>query len=88
MGRIAMLFWSIWHHRNNVVWNDNPSLLNQVRRIAYDAWNDWFVIHHSKNEGDYDSAPPTSGRWEKPRIGWVKYNVDVAFFMEARATTM
>ncbi|MCI40159.1 replication protein A 70 kDa dna-binding subunit, partial [Trifolium medium] len=37
IGRVATLFWSIWHHRNDVVWNDSPKIPNQVGRIAYNA---------------------------------------------------
>jgi hypothetical protein len=46
---------------------------------TYGAWNDWLVVHHLKNEENYDSTPPTLGRWEKYRIGWVKCNVDAVF---------
>ncbi|PNX97137.1 hypothetical protein L195_g020360, partial [Trifolium pratense] len=53
MGRVTMLFWSIWQHRNGVVWNDSLSLPNQVVRIAYEAWNDWFVVHHLKHDENY-----------------------------------
>jgi hypothetical protein len=43
-------FLSIWHHQNDVVWNDSPSLPNQVRRIAHFAWKDWFDVHHLKHD--------------------------------------
>ncbi|XP_045802711.1 uncharacterized protein LOC123896357 [Trifolium pratense] len=88
MGRVATLLWSIWQHRNDVVWNDSPSLPNQVERIAYDAWNDWFAVHHLKHDENYIFAPPTTDRWEKPHICWVKCNVDAAFFVETRVVTM
>jgi hypothetical protein len=41
-----------------------------------------------KQDENYNFAPHTIGRWEKPHIGWVKCIVDVAFFVEARVTTM
>jgi hypothetical protein len=62
MGRIATLFWSIWHHRNDVVWNDNPSLPNQIGRMANDVWNDWFVVHHLRHDENYNLPPPTIDR--------------------------
>ncbi|KAK2367521.1 hypothetical protein QL285_080795 [Trifolium repens] len=83
-----LFFPSIWHHRNDVVWNDSPNLPNQIGRIAYDVWNDWFVVHHLKNEENYNFVPPTFGRWKKPHIGWVKCNIDAAVFVEARVTMM
>ncbi|PNX95459.1 replication protein A 70 kDa DNA-binding subunit [Trifolium pratense] len=62
MARVATLCWSIWHHRNDVVWTDSPILPNQVGRIVYDAWNDWFTVHHLKREENYIFAPPTTDR--------------------------
>ncbi|GAU38878.1 hypothetical protein TSUD_67410 [Trifolium subterraneum] len=87
MGRVAALCWSLWHHRNDVVWNNNRSLPNQVGRIAYNAWIDWFAVHHLKYDENHIPAQSTTDRWEKPRIGWVKCNVDAAFIGEARVTT-
>ncbi|MCI46061.1 hypothetical protein A2U01_0067301, partial [Trifolium medium] len=62
--RVATLLWSIWHHRNDVVWNDSPNLPNQVGRIAYNALNDWFVVHHLKHDENRIPTPPTTDRWE------------------------
>jgi hypothetical protein len=59
---IVTLFWSIWHHRNDVVWNDNPSLPNQIGRMANDVWNDWFVVHHLRHDENYNLPPPTIDR--------------------------
>jgi hypothetical protein len=57
--------------------------------MAYDVWNDWFAIHHLKHDESYKFLPPTTGRWEKSRIGWIKYNVDAAFFFsEVGVTTI
>jgi hypothetical protein len=38
--RVATLFWSIWHNRN-----DNVRRPSQVCRVAFDHWNEWFVVH-------------------------------------------
>jgi hypothetical protein len=65
------LFWSIWHHRNDVIWNDNPSLPNQI-----------------KHDENYNLPPPNIDRWEKPRFGWIKCNVDAAFFCDVGVTTI
>ncbi|MCI21745.1 hypothetical protein A2U01_0042915, partial [Trifolium medium] len=34
-----MLLWSIWHNRNDEVWNDNVQMPNQIGRHVFDAWN-------------------------------------------------
>ncbi|GAU35307.1 hypothetical protein TSUD_389320 [Trifolium subterraneum] len=66
VGRVAMLLWCIWQNRNDKLWNDNVQTPRQIGRYAFDAWNDWTT------EADLV-------RWEKPALGWVKCNVDVAF---------
>jgi hypothetical protein len=82
---LQCFFWSIWHHWNDIVWDDSSSLPNQVGRIAYDAWNDWFVVYHMKNEEDYYYALPTSSKWEKPRIDWMgKMYRWFCFFYESK----
>ncbi|GAU41340.1 hypothetical protein TSUD_179530 [Trifolium subterraneum] len=40
VGRVAMLLWSIWHNRNDKLWNDNVQTPRQIGRYAFDAWND------------------------------------------------
>ncbi|GAU49837.1 hypothetical protein TSUD_408060 [Trifolium subterraneum] len=40
IGRVATLFWSIRHNRNDKIWNDKVSRPSQI-----DRWNEWFVVH-------------------------------------------
>ncbi|PNX94258.1 ribonuclease H [Trifolium pratense] len=82
MGRVATLLWSIWHHQNDVVWNDNLTSPNHVGRISYNTWNDWFAVHHLNHDENHIPESPTTDRWEKPRIGWVKCNVDAALYVD------
>ncbi|GAU35928.1 hypothetical protein TSUD_69610 [Trifolium subterraneum] len=44
VGRVAMLLWSIWHNRNDKLWNDNVQMSRQIGRHAFDAWNDWTSV--------------------------------------------
>ncbi|GAU24203.1 hypothetical protein TSUD_23400 [Trifolium subterraneum] len=66
IGRVAMLFWSIWHNQNDKIWNDNVRNPSQVGRAAFDHWK----------------------RSEKPRVEWLKCNIDATFFVDLRRTTM
>jgi hypothetical protein len=43
--RVATSFWSIWHNCNDQIWNDNARMPSQVGRVAFDNWNEWFVVH-------------------------------------------
>ncbi|XP_045822100.1 uncharacterized protein LOC123914984 [Trifolium pratense] len=88
IGRVATLLWSIWHNRNDKIWNDNVSSPNQVGRAAFDHWNEWFAVHKLRSNDDHDVPVVSTNRWEKPRIGWLKCNVDATFFVGAGRTTM
>ncbi|CAJ2637965.1 unnamed protein product [Trifolium pratense] len=83
IGRVATLLWSIWHNRNDKIWNDNVRSPNQIGRAAFDHWNEWFAIHKLRSNDDHD-VPLVSTN----RIGWLKCNVDAAFFVGAGRTAM
>ena len=86
IGRVATLFWCIWHNRNDKIWNDKTP--SQIERHAFDAWNDWYSVH--KLQRDSVNMATDSGlcRWEKPDPGWVKCNVDVAFVTGSGKTSV
>ncbi|KAK2423550.1 hypothetical protein QL285_033999 [Trifolium repens] len=88
IGRVATLFWCIWHNRNDKIWNDNARLLSQVGRAAFDHWNEWFSVHKVRNTDDDHVPPLSTERWEKPRSEWLKCNVDASFFVNPERTTM
>ncbi|XP_045791665.1 uncharacterized protein LOC123886388 [Trifolium pratense] len=77
VGRVTMLLWSIWHNRNDKVWNDNVQMSSQIGRHAFDAWNDWYSVH--KLQYEFTTIP---------NPGWVKCNVDVAFVTGSGKTSM
>ncbi|PNX78462.1 hypothetical protein L195_g034440, partial [Trifolium pratense] len=59
IGRVASLFWSIWHNRNDKIWNDNVRTPSQVGRAAFDHWSEWFAVHKMRSPDDH-YAPPLS----------------------------
>ncbi|GAU49880.1 hypothetical protein TSUD_408190 [Trifolium subterraneum] len=77
--RVAMLLWCIWHNRNDKLWNDNVQMPRQIGRYAFDAWNDWYSVHKLQSNSVSGTTEADLVRWEKPALGWVKCNVDVAF---------
>ncbi|MCH89277.1 putative ribonuclease H protein, partial [Trifolium medium] len=79
IGRVAMLLWSIWHNRNDKIWNDNARSPNQIGRAAFGQWNEWIAVHKLRSNDDHDVPLVSTIRWEKPRIGWLKCNVDADF---------
>ncbi|GAU36575.1 hypothetical protein TSUD_362450 [Trifolium subterraneum] len=79
VGRVVMLLWCIWKNRNDKLWNDNVQTPRQIGRYAFDAWNDWYSVHKLQSNSESRTTEADLVRWEKPALGWVKCNVDVAF---------
>ncbi|GAU30919.1 hypothetical protein TSUD_143670 [Trifolium subterraneum] len=78
LGRVSSLFWCIWHNRNDKIWNDNVQSPSQVGRMAFAVWNEWFTVHQLRRQNFVPIEDPRPIRWEKPGVGWIKCNVDVA----------
>ncbi|GAU47118.1 hypothetical protein TSUD_98950 [Trifolium subterraneum] len=88
VGRVAMLLWCIWHNRNDKLWNDNVQMPRQIGRYAFDAWNDWYTVHHLQSNSVSGTTETDLVRWEKPPLGWVKCNVDAAFVSGSGKTSV
>ncbi|GAU49722.1 hypothetical protein TSUD_25900 [Trifolium subterraneum] len=88
VGRVAMLLWCIWHNRNDKLWNDNVQMPRQLGRYAFDAWNDWYSVHKLQSNSVSGTTEADLVRWEKPALGWVKCNIDVAFLPGSGRTSV
>ncbi|GAU28465.1 hypothetical protein TSUD_294680 [Trifolium subterraneum] len=88
IGRVAMLLWCIWHNRNDKLWNDNFQLPRQIGRYTFDAWNDWYSVHKLQSNSVSGTTEANQVRWEKPALGWVNCNVDVAFVSGSGRTSV
>ncbi|GAU36566.1 hypothetical protein TSUD_277720 [Trifolium subterraneum] len=88
VGRVAMLLWSIWHNRNDKLWNDNVQMPRQTGRHAFDAWNDWYSVHKLQSNNVSRTTEEDLVRWEKPALDWVKCNVDAAFVSGSGRTSV
>lgn len=76
-GRFVMLLWSLWRKRNLKIWEDKSEEVSQVIFRASSALDEWKLARSSLE----DLAPPFISHvaWETP-LGWLKCNVDAAFF--------
>ncbi|GAU19638.1 hypothetical protein TSUD_383330 [Trifolium subterraneum] len=86
--QVTMLLWCIWLNRNDKIWNDNVQMPNQIGRHVFDAWNEWYSVHKLQRNIVSMTIDLGVRRWEKPALGWVKCNVDVAFVTGSKKTSV
>ncbi|XP_045800393.1 uncharacterized protein LOC123894431 [Trifolium pratense] len=56
--------------------------------MAFVVWNEWFTVHQLQHHNVIPVEDPKPVRWEKPGVGWIKCNVDVAFVVRSGVTSM
>jgi hypothetical protein len=61
---------------------------SQVGLATFDHWNEWFAVHKLRSNDDHYVPLLSADRCEKPRLEWLMCNVDAAFFVNSRRTTM
>ncbi|MCI94318.1 hypothetical protein A2U01_0115616, partial [Trifolium medium] len=47
--------------------------------MPFVVWNEWFTVHQLQRHSVVPIEDHGPVRWEKLGVGWLKYNVDVAF---------
>jgi hypothetical protein len=85
VGKMAMLLWTIWHNRNNIVWNEIKVSARLVGMQAANMWNEWakmndLVTSPNNTAVSSHTTVPSLDQWQPPRQGYVKCNVDASFF--------
>jgi ribonuclease HI len=98
-GKMAMLLWSIWQNRNNMVWNNNKLNARQIGMQAAQAWNEWALVRgllddeQQQHAMQQQTAPvaqqiaaPHVYQWQPPFPGYLKCNVDASFYNAAGVT--
>ncbi|GAU26585.1 hypothetical protein TSUD_267000 [Trifolium subterraneum] len=63
-------------------------LPRQLGRYAFDAWNEWYSVHKLESNSVSGTTEADLVRSEKPALGWVKCNVDVAFLSGSGRTSV
>jgi ribonuclease HI len=79
-GRMAILIWTIWNNRNNLVWNEQRINARQVGFQAQHHWEEWHTICVVGRETDQQVHEVTNLTWQPPLHGILKCNVDASFF--------
>ncbi|XP_030503490.1 uncharacterized protein LOC115718807 [Cannabis sativa] len=80
----GMVCWSIWTHRNELVWNSKHPDAREVVAMAQLNYVDWFNVQ-KLNATDVSLSGPTAlpvEQWTTPDFPFVKVNVDGALFAD------
>ncbi|XVF51873.1 hypothetical protein PTKIN_Ptkin04bG0219100 [Pterospermum kingtungense] len=80
-GVLSMLLWSLWHHRNVVLWSNKLGTAISIVYAAKDLLCQWlaakqFGISESRLDQFHDEIPV----WNGPPSSFMKCNVDAASF--------
>ncbi|MCH85217.1 pentatricopeptide repeat-containing protein, partial [Trifolium medium] len=49
-GRVAVMIWILWNHRNNWLWNNEKMNASQLGGQAFQMWNDWFIAQNFQQD--------------------------------------
>ncbi|XP_074362809.1 uncharacterized protein LOC141718821 [Apium graveolens] len=79
---VVMVCWSMWHNRNEIVWNQRGGEGSEVCRSAKALLNQWQNAQDKSFDNFLGFMNQEDGkeRWEQPHEGTVKINVDAAIF--------
>lgn len=73
---LLITMWSIWHRRNDIIWNDGPRDPTSVVRRASSLFTDWKLSRNLSSPPSNPAEQIRSSSWTPPRIGFLKCNVD------------
>uniref|UniRef100_A0A803NVY9 Reverse transcriptase zinc-binding domain-containing protein n=1 Tax=Cannabis sativa TaxID=3483 RepID=A0A803NVY9_CANSA len=76
----AMILWSIWKHRNELVWNSNQQDSNEVLSVAKLNYVDWIDARNKLVVAAESCVVGGVDKWTAPDFLFVKVNVDGALF--------
>lgn len=77
---MCVVMWSIWNHRNAVVWNRRYKTCSQVINEASSTLFQWQQAQVSQDRQSACHAGEGMMVWHPPPLGWETCNVDAAFF--------
>uniref|UniRef100_A0A803QA54 AAA+ ATPase domain-containing protein n=1 Tax=Cannabis sativa TaxID=3483 RepID=A0A803QA54_CANSA len=84
--RIVVVCWAVWGARNNLVWNNNPFIFEDVVAFAFRYLNQWKAAQMSSDSSwPILMAADVGEQWTPPAGNNVKVNVDAAVFDDGRS---
>ncbi|WCJ44078.1 hypothetical protein M5689_024770 [Euphorbia peplus] len=77
--KVALLCWSLWNNRNNVVWNRKSSLAGVIMQAVKSLFEAWKAAQVGGSVVVQSAVQPYVV-WVRPPPGMLKMNVDAALF--------
>ncbi|EEF34866.1 conserved hypothetical protein [Ricinus communis] len=73
-----MICWSIWSSRNELIWEGKRKGNSQILQGELNLFTNWLAATETYQPSSATSSPLLP--WQKPQLGYLKYNVDAATF--------
>ncbi|XP_055961825.1 uncharacterized protein LOC130015527 [Mercurialis annua] len=85
---IAMVCWSLWLNKNNIVWKKVAGSVDSIIASAVNQFSPWNVSHMHDEDLRLVELLKEYGHvtWLPPREGWLKVNCDAACFSNNHET--
>jgi ribonuclease HI len=88
--KAAVLVWFLWQHRNNIVWNESTTTLQQIGAQACNYWMQWTecndLFRAQQQHDNQHTADTAVLQSQQPSPSYLKCNVDASFYNMAGAT--
>ncbi|XP_045810275.1 uncharacterized protein LOC123904688 [Trifolium pratense] len=78
--RMALLMWTLWKNRNNLVWKEYRVSATQSGFEAQHHWEEWHAVSLLGIQTLQQTHEVSTTTWQPPIHGKVKCNVDASFF--------
>ncbi|KAM6549730.1 hypothetical protein CsatB_021406 [Cannabis sativa] len=85
--KLAMILWSVWGARNDLLWSDKAISVERVVSSAITYLDLWKSAQNSNGGASSSSSQLRAGveHWIKPSLGELKVNCDAALFSGERS---
>lgn len=87
VNQIVMVSWMIWKSRNDVIWKQHCTGINEVVQSAFSILCQWTnaqdksfspILSHISQEDGHE-------QWTLPQQNWIKINTDAAIFQDSNS---
>ena len=78
----AMVSWSLWNNRNDVVWKGRSRQAAKIIKHAKELLREWQHAKDGQSRQIQRRIRSNEATWLRPEIGWLKCNIDAVIFQQ------